>query len=115
MLSRNRQPILVKSQVENNGSALDVAATRSEDNKILVLQVVNFNDQPVTATLNLEGFVPRRPVAKAETLSGALDARNTAANPQFVKPVLTQWRDEFREGQTTYTFPADSLTVISFN
>lgn len=115
MLSRNRQPILLKSQVESNGAALDVAATRSEDNKILVLQVVNFNDQPVTATLHLEGFVPRRPVARVETLSGALDAQNTADNPQFVKPSVTKWRDEFHEGRATYTFPADSLTVISFN
>ncbi|HEX3720920.1 MAG TPA: alpha-L-arabinofuranosidase C-terminal domain-containing protein [Verrucomicrobiae bacterium] len=114
MLSRNRQPILVKSQVENDGAALDVAATRSEDNKILVLQVVNFNDQPVTAAIHLESFIPRRYAARVETLSGALDARNTAANPQFVKPMLTQWRDDFHEGRATYTFPADSLTVISF-
>jgi hypothetical protein len=115
MISRNYQPVLVESEVESAGDVLDVSATRSEDNRTLVLQVVNLNDRPTTATVHLEGFVPRRPKARAQTLTGALDAQNTSDNPQLVMPSSTEWQHGLQQGRTTYTFPADSLTVIRFN
>ena len=42
---------------------LDVVATRSEDGKTLVLQVVNLGDQAVTPTIKIAAFFPaRRPL-----------------------------------------------------
>jgi hypothetical protein len=113
MISRNYEPLLVKSEVQEPQHALDVAAKRSQDGKTLVLQVVNFSAQPAETALNISGFVPRHPVAKVETLAGPLDAQNTADNPEQIKPALTEWPHNLRDERTTITFPADSFTVIS--
>jgi hypothetical protein len=114
MISRNYQPLLVKSEVKSTGDVLDASVKRSEDNKTVVLQVVNISDQPTTATINLAGFIPSLSVAKVETLAGPLDARNTADQPEIIKPSSTEWKHGLKDGVTTYTFLANSFTVIKF-
>ena len=114
MISRNYQPLLVKSQVQSPGDVLDASVIRSEDNKTLVLQVVNVSEQPTTATINLAGFIPSLSVAKVETLAGSLDARNTADQPQIIKPSSIEWKHGLKDGGTTYTFSANSFTIIKF-
>ena len=113
MVSGNYQPCLVATEVKN--SALDVSGTCSEDKKTLVLNVVNLSPQPVSASVNLPGFLPSRPTAGVQTLAGSLDARNTADNPSVITPVLTEWQHGIKEGATSYVFPANSFTVIRFN
>ena len=78
MVSRNYQPLCVKSGVQDADRKLDVSAKRSEDGKTLVLQVVNIGDKPVSAAIRVSGFVPSRPVAMVEELAGALETVNTA-------------------------------------
>ncbi len=113
MVSRNFQPLLVKSQVDGAAKGnLDVSAKRSEDGKTLILQVVNFSDQPITATLHLAGFSPHKRTARVETLSAPLDARNSAANPELVKTTFTEWQHGLKAGPTTCQFPAGSFTVV---
>jgi hypothetical protein len=41
-----------------------------------------------------------------------LDARNTAENPDLIKPTVAEWRHGLQDGHATYTFPANSFTVI---
>lgn len=110
MMSRNSEPLVVKS--ESLAPNVDVSATKSQDGKTLVLQVVNVGDETMTLPLKIFGFVPVRPVAQRLTLEAPLDARNTASMSGAIKPVLTEWKHCLENGATTVTFPARSFTVI---
>lgn len=113
MISRNYQPLVVKSEIENStNNFLDVCATKSEDGKTLVLQVVNANATEVTVPLKILGFTPSRRVAQVQTLSGSLDARNSAANPDSIKPTIVEWKHGLEHGETIVTFAARSFTII---
>lgn len=112
MMARNYQLLLVPCEVQGRGDPLDVTATRSEDGTTLVLQVVNTSDQPVTASLNISGFKPRRSVAQVQTLAASLDARNTAEHPTSVRPAVSEWKHGLGSGRPTFTFPAHAFTTI---
>jgi hypothetical protein len=112
MFARNYEPVFVASDVQCAGNSLDATASRSEDGKTLVLQVVNTASQPTTAAIRLDGFVPSRPLARVEELAGPLDAVNTAETPTNVVSRAIQWRHKFKHGEASYQFPAFSFTVI---
>jgi hypothetical protein len=112
MISQNYQPLLVASSVQESARNLKVSAQRSQDNKTLVLQVVNIGDHPTLTTIHLAGFIPVKPSARIERLAGPLDAVNTVQAPDLVKPVVIQWRPRFDQGDASYSFPAHSLTII---
>lgn len=114
MIASTYQPRLVPSVVEGGEGQLDVSARRSEDGKILVLQVVNPGPQPQPATIRLDGFLPARPTAAVEELAGPLEARNSAEAPQTIVPKSKAWQHEFTNGQAQRLFPAYSFTVIRF-
>jgi len=114
MLCRNYLPQLVKCQVTRAEGQLDAVATRNEDGKTLVLQVVNRGDQPVAAQINLEGFVPTQPQAKVTELSGPMDAVNTAVNTGKIVSKSRAWNHGLEDGKTGYTFPAHSFTVLRY-
>jgi hypothetical protein len=114
MFSRNYQPLVVKSEAQSTENNLDVCAKRSENGKILVLQVVNVGTQPIPTTLRLDGFVPSKPSAKVEELAGPLDARNTAEVPNRITSVHKEWQHGFANGNLQYTFPPLSVTVMKF-
>jgi alpha-L-arabinofuranosidase len=113
MVARNYLPIAVAAAVENAGS-LDVSAKRSADGKALVLQVVNTNDRPVTAALELAGFVPEKAIAHVEELVGELDAVNTATMPGNICPTMKQWPHGIADGSLRYKFPALSFSILRF-
>jgi hypothetical protein len=75
---------------------------------------VNVSEQPITATFLLNGFTPRQPIAKVETLAGGLEDRNTADNPELIRPILNGWQHGLNNGHTSYTYPARSFTVLRF-
>jgi len=111
MISRNYQPLLVKSAVSPVAAGLDVTAKRDESGKTLVVQVVNAGEKPQSAKLNLTGFVPRKGRTRIETLSGPLESRNTAENPHQIKPQVTE--RESNHGNTLIVdLPPHSFTVI---
>lgn len=118
MISENHLPLLVNATINSMRREriqdLDAVALRSEDGRNLVLQVVNSGAQPLTAALNISGFKLRRNPARVETLTAALDARNTAAAAELVKPIQTKWRHELPAGSAVYTFPAHSFTMLRF-
>ena len=114
MVSRNYQPLAVKSAATGDGGNLDVSARRDEAGRRLVLQVVNFSERSVQARIELANFIPARPVARVEELSGPLNARNTAAAPERIKPRVFEWRHRAKDGAVIYEFPPYSFTVIRF-
>jgi hypothetical protein len=112
MLSRNYLPQVVKCEVTDTKGQLDATAKRSEDGTTLQLQVVNISDQPITSTIQIEGFTPGNPVANVIELSGQLNAANTADKPNAIVPVQSEWKHEIKEGKTARTFPPHSFTII---
>jgi hypothetical protein len=114
MLSYEYLPQLVKCEVTGAEGGFDAVATRSEDGKTLVLQVVNPMNIGVTAQIDLAGFVPRTSAAQAMELCGAFEAVNTAAEPNKIVPKQSQWHYEIKDGQTTRVFPPYSFTVLRF-
>ncbi|MGA2255785.1 MAG: family 16 glycoside hydrolase, partial [Thermoguttaceae bacterium] len=115
MFSRNYLPQLVKCRVTGAEGRLDVNATRSDDGKTLVLQVVNSSEKAVAAGIHLAGFVPGKPTAQVSELSGPLDAVNTADKPRAITPQQSRWKHEIKEGSGNYIFPPHSVTVIRFD
>jgi hypothetical protein len=114
MLSQNYLPQSVKCDVAGAEGGLDAVATRSEDGKTLVLQVVNVMNKEVIAQINLAGFIPGKATAHATELGGAFDAVNTAAKPDNITPKQTQWQHGIENGMTTRMFPPYSFTVLRF-
>jgi hypothetical protein len=110
MISRNYEPLVVKS--ESLARDLDVSATKSEDGKTLVLQVVNVGGEALTVPLIISGFVPAKSVAHVLALKGPLDEQNTAMAIGGIKPVAIEWKHGLENGKTMVTFPAHSFTVI---
>jgi hypothetical protein len=114
MLAQNYLPERVGCRV-TGADELDANAKRSDDGKILVLQVVNSSAIPVTAAIKLAGFIPAKPVVQVEVVAGSLDDHNTARDPTHIRPVETNWQPGFNGGKAAYTFPANSFTVLRFN
>ncbi len=112
MTRRHYQPILVGSDVAGRADKLSVNAKRSEDGRTLVLQVVNWDDAPRPCRFEIAGFTPARPSAAVETLSGPLDAANTADEPDRIRPVGSEWRHAIDRGGAAYTFDPRSFTII---
>jgi hypothetical protein len=112
MIARSYQPIDVSAEVRGQATALKVAADRSEDGKKLVLRVVNAEDKPTTATLDLSQFQRVKPGATVVELVGRPDAQNTAADRNRVVPKSRMWQPE--GPRPAYTFPPNSFTVLTF-
>ena len=112
MLSRNYLPQLAQCHVQERTGALDVVATRSEDGKALVLRVVNIGDQAIAALIDIAGFIPTKTQAQVTTLSGPLDAVNTADKPDAVVPRKAAWEHRLAAGRTNYEFAPRSFTVL---
>jgi hypothetical protein len=60
----------------------------------------------------MSGFSPARPGARIEILKGALSARNTAANPESIKPKTVERKHGLKDGETSFAFPPHSFTII---
>jgi alpha-L-arabinofuranosidase len=112
MLCRNYLPQLVKCHVTGAEGKLDVNAKRSDDGRTLVLQVVNPGEKAVAAQIHLAGFVPGKPVAQVLELSGPLEAVNAANKPNAITPQQSQWKHGIKDGNTSYSFPPHSFTVL---
>jgi len=112
MFSRRDAPLLVQCQVSGAQDMLDVNAKRSEDGRVLVLQVVNPTDRAVNAGIALTGFAPRQAAAQVTELSGPLADRNTAEFPDAVIPYQHPWHHGLESGATAYAFRPRSVTVL---
>jgi DUF1680 family protein/alpha-L-arabinofuranosidase len=112
MVARNYQPRVADAEVVGGGDALSVTATRSEDGKQIVLQVVNTAAKPQPAGIRVDGLAPAKAVATVEELAAPLNAVNTADAPTRVVPRRAEWRHGMADGAATYVFPPHSFTVI---
>lgn len=107
MTSQNHLPLRVES---HGGPPLDVTATRSEDGRTLVLQVVNTGPIPRHASVALSHFPNVQQQAQAWTLSGDLNAVNPPDGPETIQPQASVL--PVAETPFDYTFAAHSYTVL---
>jgi hypothetical protein len=110
MMSRNRLANVVQANCTDPN--LDVTATASADGKSIALQVVNSGDTPKSVRIKFAG----REILillKISELTGALNAVNTAAALETIKPSehLVEHGVLF---DNNYTFAPHSFTVLSF-
>ncbi len=114
LVSRHNLPGLLKVDCQSPAGALDATARRSADGKQLVLQVVNSGEASLRARLRLDGFTPASGSARLAEISGPLDARNTAAEPDRIVPRERTWQLPADRGALEYDFPPYSFTVLAF-
>jgi len=114
MISRNYQPRVLDVRLSGLDAKFDVTATRSEDGKTLVLQVVNLDGQPRLAKIEVDGYPLSGRGVAVEELAGPLDALNTADEPERVKPRSVTLHVDKATGLKSYTFAPQSFTVLRF-
>lgn len=109
MAARTYEPLCVQSAVSGSGD-LSVTATRAQDGRTLVLNVVNVGAAPATAAVSLKGFEGVKTSAEAWTLAGDLQAVNLPTGPEAIR----SRRDALKiHGPSfSYTFPAHSYVVL---
>ncbi|HWD92245.1 MAG TPA: family 16 glycoside hydrolase [Verrucomicrobiae bacterium] len=113
MIARNYEPTLVECS-PRGGDDIECCATRSADGKTLVLQVVNYSDHALPATLQLNGYLPGQAVARVNELSGSLQEMNTAIAPERIKSYSFDWPHNLKNGRTIYILPPLSFSIIKF-
>ncbi|WP_158544352.1 family 16 glycoside hydrolase [Pedobacter miscanthi] len=109
MQAENHLPLRVNTVVNGN---LDVSAARSEDEKELVLYVINTGAETIDARLEITGFENRKPEVNIAALSGNLQACNTAKKQ---KEYSTRYSKELiPENNPVYRFQPFSYTILRF-
>jgi len=112
MMAKNYLPRVVEAKVEGGDGKLSVTATKSEDGRQMVLEVVNLDAGAKQSEIRVEGFTPSKKVAEVTELAGALDARNTAGERERIVPRHVEWRHGMKDGVVKYQFAGQSFTVI---
>jgi alpha-N-arabinofuranosidase len=85
-----------------------MASASMKAGRVLVTAVNSSHDQPIDAVISLRGYQPAS--ATARILSGKLQAHNTFAAPDQVKPVATQAAVSGRE--IRISLPASSVASV---
>jgi hypothetical protein len=76
--------------------------------------VVNLADRILPVSLELEGFRRSSRDVAVEELCARLEAVNTAAAPNSVKPLASTWRWDTAAGPPRRILPPHSFTVMRF-
>lgn len=96
--------------VESKGSGLDVFARRGADGRVVALQVVNMEGQPIKAHLAVQGIEAKDAAVQITQIGGELGDVNTAADPLHSAPQVSQ--AALAGGQMDCTFAGNSVTVV---
>jgi alpha-L-arabinofuranosidase len=112
MFSRHYQPRLVQCLVTDAVNVLDACATRSNDGKVLVVQVVNPTEKTVPTQIHLNGFSPRNEKLQLTELVAPLSAKNTAVQTKAITSQTRALSHGFDKGNISYAFPPYSVTLM---
>ncbi len=110
MAAENHQPCRVASTVGSPKGDLDTIVLRSDDEKTLVITVVNVGDMPHRAAVQIEHFAPVVSSADVWSLNGKLDDVNSPEAPERIKTVRSTF--EGAGVKFEYEFPAYSYTIV---
>ena len=97
---------------DQHSDKLNVNATKNDDGNSLAISLVNQNTSGHTVKINLPKFTGNINNAKITTLSGNLGDRNTATNPERIKPTTTETANAVIDNSMTITLKANSYTTI---
>jgi alpha-L-arabinofuranosidase len=111
MATENHQPCRVASTVESPNDDLDATVLRSEDEKTLIIKVVNVGDKPHRSAVQTDHFGSVRPQAEVWSLGGKLDEVNSPEEPERVKTVRSTFEGAAEKFE--YEFPAHSYTILN--
>lgn len=109
MTARTYEPLRIASSIAGCAD-LSVTATRSQDARTVVLNVVNPSAHPVTATISLTGFGSLKSPVQVWTLAGPLAAANPPIGPSLIHPVESALA--VSGGTLAKPFPAHSFVVM---
>ena len=112
MTRRHFQPLLVRGEIRGRAEKLSVNAKRAEDGKTLVLQVVNWGDEPRPSRIEVEGFSPSRPLGDGRTSRRPARGRQHDGRVPDGSPERSDWMHQIGGGKSSYTFPPRSITII---
>lgn len=107
MASGSYQPLLISSAATKG---LDVTATKSQAGDFIVLHVINPADTLQATRIAFNGLNASDKQVIINQLKGNLNAVNSAAQPEQIKPVTTE--THFSGNSLNYQFPAHSYTII---
>jgi alpha-L-arabinofuranosidase len=110
MAAENHRPCRVASTVESPNSDIDVTVLRSEDEKTLIIRVVNVGNDAHRAVVRIERFGPVVSPAEVWSLGGKLDDVNSPEAPERVKIMRSIF--EGASEKFDYDFPAYSYTIL---
>ena len=91
-----------------------MTARISDDGKVLVLQVVNSENRPLSTRLNITGYDLLGRVVKVSQISGHLDEHNQETDPDRIVPADRVWYPVFDAAGATYVFPPQSFSILRF-
>jgi alpha-L-arabinofuranosidase len=114
MVSHSYLPVCVDAKIEGPQDVLDVTATRSDDGRIIQLQVVNMKDQPVDGNIAFGKWVPKGSQYKVEWIAGDLSDKNTEENPKNVVSHKAKKTLKSADGVLSHRFPAYSFSILRF-
>jgi alpha-L-arabinofuranosidase len=115
MIAGMLKPVALDAVVEGADDTFSVTATRSAGHEQVFLLVTNRSDESKLSHIHLDAFDPSSPTASVQTLSGVLNAHNTADASETITPKQSVWRHELDGGAANYRFPSNSVTVICFH
>jgi alpha-L-arabinofuranosidase len=109
MAAKNHMPLRITESVDGD---LDVTATKSDDDKTLVIHVVNTGAIEINTSINILKFTGRRPAVQIFTLAGDLNTENTAQDPERIKTV--EKTQVLNIKNPVYKFTPHSYTILRF-
>ncbi|HEY6796428.1 MAG TPA: AbfB domain-containing protein [Kineosporiaceae bacterium] len=110
MFGANKGTYVVPTSFSGVGGLVSHVATRAANGTVYV-HVVNPTSDAVRATVDVAGAATIERTGTATVLTGDPAARNTLAAPTAVAPKTSTFAASPR---TTFTFPANSLTLLTF-
>ncbi|MCA9186875.1 MAG: DUF1080 domain-containing protein, partial [Planctomycetales bacterium] len=99
--------------IDGDPQGCNIVATRSEDGELVVLKAVNPRDRATTVEVELNGNFAPKTASMQIVAPGALEARNTLADPRTVTPQAGVVRLEGKK--LIFELPPYSTAVVRAN
>jgi len=103
-----------RADFENSINALDVTTRKSDDGKVLTLQVVNVEPTKVRTKISRKVFMPSKGGAKAEQIKDELEWENTLEQLKKAAPTKSNWKYCVRGVVMSYTLPPYYSAIMRF-
>jgi alpha-L-arabinofuranosidase len=110
MFSLNRGNVVLPTSVAVSGNPLYASSSLINSSGQIIVKAVNFNNSPMSTTVNVNGVASIASVATVIQLSGNAGDTNSFAYPTYISPVT----NVINNAGTNFTvsLPANSLSIF---